>query len=127
MSYPRESVGAGALGATLKSRINWWCWGTPGYQDCHAQSYAAAQQYCQQTASAGFETADDCVVATTDANDFRSCSCPSTPPASLPGEGGSAISTATAVLIAAAVAAVGIAWILTRDTRPLSRSAYGAP
>ncbi len=60
-----------------KSTINWWCWGHPGFQDCHKLSFQAAQHQC---ASAGKPDDPTCLVRTSDTLSKAGCPCPASPP-----------------------------------------------
>ncbi len=60
------------------STISWWCWDHPGFKDCHALAFQAAQGTC---AASGLANDPGCIVTQTDTLAKGKCGCPSAPPA----------------------------------------------
>jgi hypothetical protein len=87
------------------STINWWCWESPGFKQCHALAFEAAQRQCE---SAGRKDDKVCLVTTADELAKKGCACPAEPP---PAE---MSSTTKLVLV---VLAIGGVLMLTRGKK----------
>ena len=94
----RRLLGMGALGASVStdieelkakllgpapgeasatSTIDWWCWDYPGFKDCHALAFEAAQNECE---AGGQPNDPTCLTTHADALAKAKCTCPATPP-----------------------------------------------
>jgi hypothetical protein len=77
-----QEVKAGIVGPSPgepapASTINWWCWDSPGFKDCHKLAFEAAQGEC---AAAGKGDDHTCIVLAADRLSKDGCPCPATPP-----------------------------------------------
>lgn len=67
-----------------KSTIDWWCWNAPGFKDCHALAFQAAQGICQ---AGGLSNDPVCLTTNSDKLAKERCGCPASPPEGSSAEG----------------------------------------
>lgn len=94
---------AGRRPPTPLSKVPWWCWDHPGFKDCHALAFRAAQADC---VAQGQADVGACIVPLAD-HYAQACPCPKDSPISM-----------TTVLLLGGIALVAIFAITAQKEAP---------